>query len=76
MLRLLQTDFNKTILMVTHDIEEALLLADELLVLTSPPMQVAARMVLDVPHPRHMENPQLVAIKHRVMAMLQEESLS
>lgn len=74
MLRLLQTDFGKTILMVTHDIEEALLLADELLVLTSLPMQVVARMVLDVPQPRRMEDSRLVAIKHRVLAMLQEDS--
>ncbi|BBO71341.1 ABC transporter ATP-binding protein [Desulfosarcina alkanivorans] len=73
MLRLLQTDFKKTILMVTHDIDEALLLADELLVLSPPPMQVTARMALQVPQPRCMENPQLVAIKHRVLAMLQEE---
>jgi NitT/TauT family transport system ATP-binding protein len=73
MLRLLQTDFKKTILMVTHDIEEALLLADELLVLTSLPMRVSARMILDVPHPRRMENPRLVSIKHRVMAMLEED---
>lgn len=74
LLRLLQTDFKKTILMVTHDIEEALLLADELLVLTSLPMKVAARMVLDVPQPRCMEDPRLVAIKHQVLSMLQEES--
>jgi ABC-type nitrate/sulfonate/bicarbonate transport system ATPase subunit len=72
MLRLLQTEFNKTILMVTHDIEEALLLSDELLVLTSPPMRVAVRMAVPVPHPRCMEAPRLVAIKRQVMAMLQE----
>lgn len=73
MLGLLQTDFNKTILMVTHDIEEALLLADELLVLTPPPMQIQARMVLEHPKPRRMEDPDLLAIKNRVLAMLQEK---
>lgn len=76
MLGLLQTDFNKTILMVTHDIEEALLLADELLVLTPPPMQVATRLGLKHPKPRCMEDPDLVAIKSRVLAMLQEKSPS
>jgi putative hydroxymethylpyrimidine transport system ATP-binding protein len=73
MLRLLQTDFNKTILMVTHDIEEALLLGDELLVLTPCPMKVAARIVPDVPQPRRMEHPRLVALKNQVLAMLQAE---
>ena len=74
LLLLLQSEFDKSLLMITHDIEEALLLADELLVLTSLPMQVAARMVLDVPQPRRMENPHLVAIKHRVLDMLQEDN--
>jgi ABC-type nitrate/sulfonate/bicarbonate transport system ATPase subunit len=72
MLRLLQTEFKKTILMVTHDIEEALLLADELLVLTSPPMRVAACMAIALPHPRCMEDPQLATIKREVLSMLQE----
>ena len=76
MLRLLQTEFKKTILMITHDIEEALLLADELLVLTSPPMRVAACMAIPMSHPRCMEDPQLVSIKRQVLAMLQEGSPS
>jgi NitT/TauT family transport system ATP-binding protein len=59
--------------MVTHDIEEALLLADELLVLTPPPMQIQARMALEHPKPRRMEDPDLLAIKNRVLAMLQEK---
>jgi NitT/TauT family transport system ATP-binding protein len=73
MLRLLQTEFDKTILMVTHDIEEALVLADDVLVLTNPPMRIADRVAITVPHPRLLEDPDLVAIKHRVMARLQED---
>jgi len=72
MLRLLQTEFGKTILMVTHDIEEALVLADELIVLTRPPMRVADRITISMPHPRRLEDPPLVVIKHRVLNMLQE----
>ncbi len=73
MLRILQAEFNKTILMVTHDIEEALVLADELLVLTNPPMRVAARLAISAPHPRQVEDPALAAIKQRVLAMLQKD---
>jgi len=73
MLRLLQAEFNKTILMVTHDIEEALVLADELFVLTKTPMRAAARLTISAPHPRQVEDPALLAIKHRVLAMLQED---
>lgn len=73
MLRLLKTDFGQTILMVTHDIDEALLLADELLVLTPLPMRICDRIAIEVPQPRRTEDSRLVAIKHRVLAMLQEE---
>ena len=73
LLRLLKTEFNKTILMVTHDNEEALVLADELLVLTPPPMHVSERVSIDLPHPRAMETPALMAIKRRVLAMLAED---
>ena len=73
LLRLLQTDFGQTILMITHDIEEALSLADRLIVLTSPPMRVSARMTIDIPHPRKADDPRLLAIKHRVLKMLEQE---
>jgi ABC-type nitrate/sulfonate/bicarbonate transport system ATPase subunit len=73
MLRLLQTEFGKTILMITHDIEEALQLADALYVLTSPPMRVATRITIPVPHPRRLEDSEMVSIKRQVLAMLQEE---
>jgi NitT/TauT family transport system ATP-binding protein len=59
--------------MVTHDIDEALVLADELLVLTLAPMRVAARLGIRSPHPRRLEDPELVAIKQRVLTMLQED---
>lgn len=73
MLRLLQTEFGKTILMVTHDIEEALVLADELLVLTRPPMRVADHLAIGQPHPRPLENPECIAIKRRVLDRLAED---
>ncbi len=76
LLRLLQTEFGQTILMVTHDIEEALVLADALIVLTPPPMRVAARMEIDMPHPRQIEDHRLVSIKHRVLDMLEKDAVT
>jgi ABC-type nitrate/sulfonate/bicarbonate transport system ATPase subunit len=38
--------------MVTHDLEEALLLADRVLVLTPRPARVAREIVVDLPRPR------------------------
>ena len=73
-LLLLQTEFNKSILMVTHDVEEALLLADDLLVLTAPPMRICERLRLEAPKPRDMANPAFLEIKARVLARLEAEA--
>ena len=74
-LLLLQSAFNKSILMVTHDVEEALLLADDLLVLTAAPMRICERLRLDLPKPRSIADPAFVAIKARVLGRLEEEAL-
>lgn len=71
LLRLLQDDFGRTILMVTHDIEEALLLADELLVLSPMPMAVRERFHLTMPKPRRADDTQLIEIKSHVLELLE-----
>ncbi len=74
LLLMLQSEFRKTILMITHDIEEALLLADELIVLTPAPMQIRKRFVLASPKPRRMNDPFLVELKERMLELLQEDA--
>ncbi len=43
---------HKTILFITHDIEEALVMADRVVVFTDRPARVAMNLLLDFPHPR------------------------
>jgi NitT/TauT family transport system ATP-binding protein len=73
LLLMLQKDFNKSILMNTHDIEEALLLADELIVLTSPPMHIREQFTFDDEKPRNASDPRLIEIKEYVLSQLQKD---
>jgi len=43
----------KSVLMVTHNIEEAVLMCDRVLVFSSNPGRVAAEFKIDLPHPRN-----------------------
>jgi NitT/TauT family transport system ATP-binding protein len=71
LLLLLQSEFKKTLLMITHDIEEALLLADELVVLTKRPMMISECFTLPFSKPRRANDPQLLGIKEYVLEKLQ-----
>jgi NitT/TauT family transport system ATP-binding protein len=73
LLLLLQTEFKKTILMITHDIEEALLLADEVCLLSPQPMVIKERFILNQPKPRHFNDPDLLKIKGYMLAQLEGE---
>ncbi len=76
LLLMLQAEFGRTILMVTHDIEEALLLADELLVLSPMPMTVRERIDLTAPKPRRVDDARLIDIKTRVLRLLEATDAS
>jgi NitT/TauT family transport system ATP-binding protein len=47
----------KSVLMVTHNIEEAVLMCDRVLVFSSNPGRVAAEYRIDLPHPRNRLDP-------------------
>ncbi len=73
MLLLLQTEFGKTLLMITHDIEEALLLADEIYLLSAQPMVIKEKITLDFPKPRKFNDPRLLKIEEHVIELLQKD---
>lgn len=71
LLLLLQTEFKKTILMITHDIEEALFLADEIYLLSARPMSVVRHYTLDQAKPRKSSFPELAIIKADMLSLLE-----
>ncbi|TDD79703.1 ABC transporter ATP-binding protein [Actinomadura rubrisoli] len=56
------------VLLVTHDVDEALLLADRVLVLDEG--RIAHETRVDLPRPRHREHPDLTALRATLLARL------
>ena len=67
---------HKTVAFVTHDIEEAILLGDRVLIMTARPGRIKADIAIDFPRPRNPEialEPHFIALKRRIMAELRDE---
>jgi NitT/TauT family transport system ATP-binding protein len=60
----------KAILMVTHNIEEAITLADRIVVMGKDPGHVVADLQVDLPHPRHRKSPEFIAKVDLIYATL------
>lgn len=60
----------RTVLMVTHDIEEAAQLADRVLVLSNRPARIQCELRLDVPQPRSATHPDVIEAVERIIGEL------
>src|SRR5579863_1533275 len=56
----------KAVLLVTHNIEEAVQMCDRLLIFSTNPGRVVGEIAVDLPHPRHAEDPRFRALIERV----------
>jgi NitT/TauT family transport system ATP-binding protein len=60
----------KSILIVTHNIEEAVLLADRVLVLSSNPGRIKAELTVELPRPRDRHAPRFEALVDTIYGIL------
>jgi NitT/TauT family transport system ATP-binding protein len=59
-----------TAILVTHDVEEAVLLASRVIVLSERPAHIKAELTVDLPFTRRRDNPELVALRRQILGTL------
>jgi ABC-type nitrate/sulfonate/bicarbonate transport system ATPase subunit len=68
LLRVLKEE-RHTVMLITHDVEEAIHLADRIMVLSPRPTRIQAKFKVDLQHPRKLTSPQVQELR---VAILQE----
>ncbi|ATE62766.1 ABC transporter ATP-binding protein [Thauera sinica] len=67
-----------TVLFITHDLEEAIYLADRVLVMTSRPGRIKRAIEVDLPRPRHrrmLTSGRFLALHHIAVEAVREEAV-
>jgi NitT/TauT family transport system ATP-binding protein/sulfonate transport system ATP-binding protein len=68
----------KTVLFVTHDIEEAIFMANRVLVMSARPGRIKAEVAVPLGHPRHYTvktSPEFSALKAQLTEQIRVEAL-
>ncbi|WP_167761039.1 ABC transporter ATP-binding protein [Geodermatophilus sp. DF01_2] len=64
-------ELQKTVLFITHDVEEAIYLSDRVMVMNGPPGHIADTVAVDIPRPRHfadvVTSQRFTELKHRLL---------
>jgi NitT/TauT family transport system ATP-binding protein len=65
-------------LLVTHDIDEAIFMADKVIVLSTRPARVVREIEINLPHPRDQlttkESPDFLHLRHEVYTLVREQT--
>jgi ABC-type nitrate/sulfonate/bicarbonate transport system ATPase subunit len=68
----IQEKLNKTILFITHDIEEAITLADRVVVLNGSPSTITKELKVDLPYPRSKTDSKFIQYKEELLERLSD----
>jgi NitT/TauT family transport system ATP-binding protein len=60
----------RTIIFVTHDIDEAVQLADRVVVLSSRPAKIEDVLTIDIAHPRNISSPRYLQLRDELMSKI------
>jgi sulfonate transport system ATP-binding protein len=59
-------ELGSTIVFITHNIEEAVYLAERLIILTNKPANIKEELTIDLPHPRDVTDPKFIEYRNYV----------
>lgn len=57
-------------LLVTHDVEEALLLSQRVLIFSQRPARIVHTVNVDLPYPRHRDDPKLIELRRELLSQM------
>jgi ABC-type nitrate/sulfonate/bicarbonate transport system ATPase subunit len=69
-LRRILDEERHTVLLITHDVEEATFLADRILVLSPRPTTIQSTFHVDLPHPRKLSDPKAQELREAILKEL------
>lgn len=72
------SDVGSTVVFITHDIDEAIFLADRIEVMSASPGRIVRQLVVDLPRPRDVAitlDPAFAALKRQCLELIRTESL-
>jgi len=69
LLRILEEE-RHTVLLITHDVEEAIYMADRIMVLSPRPTTIQATFTVDMPHPRKLSSPRAQQLREDILKEL------
>lgn len=59
-------NFKSTVIFITHNIEEAVYLADKILILSNKPAKIKEELIIDMPRPRDISSEEFIRIRKHV----------
>lgn len=59
-------EMKRTVIFITHNIEEAVYLAERVLILTNKPAKIKEEILVDLPHPRDVNHPEFIRIRNHI----------
>ncbi|MFZ5631658.1 MAG: ABC transporter ATP-binding protein [Bacillota bacterium] len=69
----IHAETRKTIVFVTHSIQEAILLADKIYIFSARPSYIKEVITVDLPRPREAATPEFVRLESKIMDVLSAE---